>query len=515
VRTIRSTVLAAVLAAALMPATASAAAQSTPCNAQVAGGDWPSYGHDPANTRSQPAEHGIGPAEVPTLAPAWVFSTRTEGDKTGFNSTPAVYRGCVFVGSAGGTAYALNASDGHIVWQRKIGDFNASAGGAMVGGAAVAGRAVVFLVNGADGPYAVALDRSTGSVLWRSVTWITGTFSGTQGGYMTISSPVVANGLVVGGYSGPEGDSKSTGGFALLDAATGKVVKVTPTIPPADQAAGYAGGGLWSTPAYDPDTHYLYWGAGNPNSKTKEHPNTNAILKIDLDRTHPTFGQIVDSYKGNVDQYSGSLETLSHTPVCGASDVQGAPYPLDDPACGQIDLDFGASANLFTTSSGRKVVGDLQKSGVYHVADTGTMDPVWSSLVGVSCETCNAASAAFDGSSVDGVATPGGQAYSLDRDAGKANWLAPIGDGTHFQSTSVADGVVWVEDANGFLDAFDAKTGAVLAKRALSADVGDVVLNGTSSGVAIAEHTVFAEGGGYAYSSDQVPGFVIAYRPQP
>jgi len=54
-------------------------------------------------------------------------------------------------------------------------------------------------------------------------------------------------------------------------------------------------------------------------------------------------------------------------------------------------------------SDGTELVGDLQKSGVYHVADAATMKPAWTALVGASCQACNAASTAFDGSSIEGV----------------------------------------------------------------------------------------------------------------
>src|ERR1700720_4629948 len=91
---------------------------------------------------------------------------------------------------------------------------------------------------------------------------------------------------------------------------------------------------------------------------------------------------------------------------------------LDDPVCGQLDLDFGSAANLFTTAQGKKVVGELQKSGVYHVADAATMTPVWSAIEGPSCFACNADSTAFDGSSVLGVATPGGEMFSLEHSSG-------------------------------------------------------------------------------------------------
>ncbi|TMK72990.1 MAG: hypothetical protein E6G49_06085, partial [Actinobacteria bacterium] len=69
-----------------------------------------------------------------------------------------------------------------------------------------------------------------------------------QDGSYTNSSPLLANGFIVAGYSPPEGDPTATGGFSLINAKTGKVVRTTPTIPPAAQAEGYAGGGLWSSP---------------------------------------------------------------------------------------------------------------------------------------------------------------------------------------------------------------------------------------------------------------------------
>src|SRR5207237_6682624 len=122
-----------------------------------------------------------------------------------------------------------------------------------------------------------------------------------------------------------------------------------------------------------------------------------------------------------------------HSPACEVSANEEVPYPLDDPICGQLDLDFGAAANLFTTAAGTKVVGDLQKSGVYHVANAKTMSPVWSAIVGPSCFACNADSTAFDGNSIYGVATPGGDMFSLARANAATNWASPRRHGTHSQ----------------------------------------------------------------------------------
>jgi outer membrane protein assembly factor BamB len=469
------------------------------------------YGHDLANTRSQPEPSGLGPAAVSGLTPTWVFSTTSQGDETGFNSTPVVYGGCVFIASFGGNAYALNASSGKIVWQRKLEAPNPGSGGVDVGAAAIYGREVIYLVDEFTAPYAIALNRSTGAVIWKSAPFAPPlTSSAAQAGSYTNSSPIVANGFILAGWSPPEGDPTATGGFALINAKTGEVVRMTPTIPQAAQEEGYAGGGLWSTPAYDPKSKYAYWGAGNPSSKTKQYRTTDAILKIDVNPARATFGQIVASYEGNVDQYTQTLEELSHSPACEASNNNEVPYPLDDPICGQLDLDFGSAANLFTNAQGTKVVGDLQKSGVYHVANASTMSPVWSTIVGPSCFACNADSTAFDGASIYGVATPGGTMFSLDRSSGAIGWLSPIADGTHYQSVSTAEGVVWTVDGDSNLDGVEAASGAPLVRRPLSADAGAPVTNLTSAGVAIAERHLFIAAGGASYAA--APGYVIAYE---
>src|SRR5947207_723585 len=241
----------AVLVQALCLAGTSAAA--APCTKSVDGGDWPVSGHDVSNTRTQPDEKGIGPDAASKLQPLWTFSTQSTGDNTGFEGTPIVVNGCVFVGSDGGFAYALDAADGHVVWQRKLDVAKAGFGGALVGAPVVHGSSVIYLVNDEGQPYAIALNRSTGAVVWKSQAFAGGHSTVLQGFY-TNASPIVAGGLVIAGYSPSEGDSKGTGGFALIDAATGTIVKTTPTIPPEDQAKGYAGGGLWSTPGYDQAT---------------------------------------------------------------------------------------------------------------------------------------------------------------------------------------------------------------------------------------------------------------------
>ncbi len=508
----RTTVaLAAASIALAAPAATATGRTERPCAARLTvGGDWRGYGRDAAQSRDQTEEHDIGPAAARTLAPAWAFDVASVGDAGQLNSTPVVSGGCVFAGSSTGVVYALDAATGRLVWRTPVAVTTPGLGGAIVSATIAVRDLIVVIVNetgdGTVGPYVLALDANTGAVAWRSAPL------STKVGYYSNASPSEFDGIVVAGFSPPEGQQVGQGGFALVDARNGAILRVTTTIPPADQARGFAGGGLWSTAAWDTATGFAYLGAGNPFSHTVDHPNTNAILKIDARRNSPTFGAIVASYKGNPDQYTDALTTLAHTPVCDAT----APidFPLDDPACGQIDLDFGATPNVFHVG-GRTYVGDLQKAGVYHVADATTMAPVWNAIVGASCAACNAASTAADGTGVYGVGTPGGVAFALEQADGALRWSAPVGDGVHYQSTSVANGVVYAVDGLGGFLAYDAATGDALLRRELTADTGMPVAGLTSQGVSIANHTVYVAASGTVASAGGAAddGVILAYRP--
>ena len=496
--------------ATVAPQPVAARPAAAPCSSNAhAGGDWPSYGRDQSNSRAQANETALGPTQLTGVAPAWVFSLSSKNDAGQLESTPIVTGGCAFVASSTGVVYALDAVSGAEMWQTTLTARSAGLGGAVVGSLAADHGTIIALVDqagdGTVGPYVEALDQHTGRVAWTSAAITTLT------GYYTNASPQVFNGIVFAGFSPPEGDPTGQGGFALLDARSGRLLTVTPTVSPADQAKGFAGGGIWSTPAFDPKTGFAYIGAGNPYSKSIEDVHTNAILKIDLRRTSPTFGAIVASYKGNVDQYTQTLQALSQTPLCASTAT--APDPLDNPACGQLDLDFGAAPNLFT-ANGHLVVGDLQKSGVYHVADAATMSPVWSTIVGASCQVCNAASTAVAGGNVYGEGTPFGVEFSMLGSSGSQRWATPVGDGAHYQATSFANGVAYTFDSTGFLDAFDSETGALLLRRPMTQDAGAPAASLTSGGIAVAYHTLFvaASEGGPSLPAPASNGFLIAYR---
>ena len=490
----------------LLAVVAPASAGPVPCAAPTAQDEWPTFGRDLANTRTQEHAGGISPATTPTLQPVWSFSTGGAVSPFGdLNGTPIVSGGCVYLNTAGGDVVALDAKDGAVRWRHHVAldpGTVAGLGGTFVSSPAVTDDAVLTLVNQVGSPYVLALSKAVGAsgprVLWRSEPIVEGE------GYYTNATAVVTNGLLLAGFSPAEGDPDERGGIAIFDARRGQLLERVYSIPEDAFDNGYAGGGIWTAPAVDTEHGYAYAGTSNPYSKKIEHENTNAIVKIDINPRRRTFGEVVGSYKGLIEQYDPALREAVD-PLCEAAgeDPNLQLIVGDSAPCLQLDLDFGSPPNLFRDSTGRLLIGDLQKAGVYHAADAGSMQPAWKAVVGGSCPACNAAAWASHDGAVVGASAPGGAMLSLAGDNGAVRWLSPIADGTHYQSTSIAGGVVFTVDNAGNLLAWDEASGLPLLRRPIQADADEPAVGVSSSGIAIASGMVIVA----------VGNAVVAYAP--
>src|SRR5205823_7080733 len=101
-------------------------------------------------------------------------------------------------------------------------------------------------------------------------------------------------------------------------------------------------------------------------------------------------------------------------------------------------------------------------------------------------------STANDGQNVYGPITVPGYVWSVSAARGSWRWVGPIGDGLHWgPPVTLANGVVYSVDFSGFLDAFDARNGALLLKRPLAyGSAGPEALSW--AGVSVARNTVYA-----------------------
>jgi len=470
-RRVRHTaVLTTLLVGATLLVSHAHAVAAAPCSdPNASGGEWATYGSDLLSSQRQDGEHDIAPSTVGQLQMQWTTGA------TSYQSTPIVSGGCVFI-TNNGAIQALDIVTGAIVWEH-VDD-------TLRGAFAVAvsdGRVHVAFPNG-GAPRAAALDIADGHELWRSETITFGHRAN------LLASAIVYNGMQILFTTGPDYDSQARPGYAILDAATGATLHKQTTIPERDLDAGYAGGGAWATPSIDPMTRYAFVGTANPDSKTKEHRYDNAVIKIDLDRTRPTFGAIVDAFKGNTDAV---IESAYHTPACqltGDMAPNLGPYG-GAPTCGQTDVDFGDGPTLWRNGNGELMLAILQKSGMIHALYADTMEKAWEVQLGESSVLTatggNFARSATDGRRVYVAANPG-VLWALDAEDGHVVWATPLLFPIQGGNVALANGVVYHVDTTT-IRAWDAETGSPLWEGTSLQGCDN-----TPSAVTIARHHVLA-----------------------
>ncbi len=144
------------------------------------------FGFNAQHTNANPFEQILNPKTVGHLTKKWAYQTRGQID-----SSPAVTGNVVYVGSADGNVYALDAASGAKKWAFRTGN-NVASSPAVAGG-------VVYFSSTDDNVY--ALDAVSGAKKWAYRT----------GGQVS-SSPAVVGGVV---YVG------SNYGVYALDATSG------------------------------------------------------------------------------------------------------------------------------------------------------------------------------------------------------------------------------------------------------------------------------------------------------
>lgn len=443
-------------------------------------------GHDLRHTRHQEKEKYIDSGRASTLTPAWEYVPDAAEGST-FSGTPSIADGCVYVGSQSGWVYALNADTGELVWKKLVEEdpevaFSSGAGG-INGSLALANGMVYASVANYEQPYIAALDQDTGEVMWATTTERQ-TGAGTQASAIVFGDVVMAGWDTAGIEFDAEARKTAYGGFAVMDAITGKLLKRTYTIPIKDRKDGYSGGNIWSSFAVDEKTRYAYVGTAAPYSPAHEHERTNAILKVDVDRSRRTFGEIVDSYKGVYDTYFETTRELPCVPL-----VPGSNFAEGTGPCQKLDLDFAAAPNLLKVK-GKALVGELQKAGVYHIVDPKDMEGIHQVVIGNPAggfAPSNIGSTAADGSAIYAVGGNFNTLVALDQETADYKWFAETIDAPlKANPTTSANGVVYTLNGSGMLTVHDARTGFLV----LAAQVGSSL----GSGVAVARNTVYTAG---------------------
>jgi outer membrane protein assembly factor BamB len=477
------TITSAVLLSSLVTAAAAPGCETTPSTS-----DWPAYGRDASNSRHQ-AEGAPTAEKAADLEIAWSARASTLGASGDFTGTPVIAGDCVFVGTNEGWVMALDRETGSALWTQE-----APLGGQINSSLAVADGRVLAHVSLEGSPYLVALDADTGGDLWTRVT-------DQQPGSDAFASPIVHDGMVVVGvsgdaaqHSGEEDERGFAGSMVLVDLQSGDLIKRISMITPEETQQGFGGATVSAPPAIDADG-FAYAGTSSAYIPQRQHPNNDALLKIDLRRTvegspNPELGRIVARYNGD------TFDAV----VPGYSDLPCADLPVPAPpaivptgrgvgACGDVDVDFAAAPNLLPGG----MIAAIQKSGIVHAVDSTDMSAAWSTQVSIA-QPFGGVSATTDGQRLVTGTAPPGDLVALDLD-GEILWRYPIGDGAHYGLPVASGGsVAYTLDIRGALHAVDMSSGLPIGVYPL-VDPASPGLPITFGGVSVASGTVFASVG--------------------
>jgi len=247
--------------------------------------NWVTYSGDYAGRRYSELQQ-ITAANVAKLAPAWVFQTQVPGK---FETTPLVINGIMYFTGPDDHGYAVDARTGRAIWRYEQNlpvKLPACCGHVNRGFAALGDLLFMATLDG----HVVALDAKTGDLVWDAAA------ADASLGYTFTVAPLVVKDKVIVGIAG--GEYGVRGFIDAYDAATGKRAWRFYTIPgphePGNETwAGDSwtrgGAPAWMTGTYDPQLNLIYWGTGNPapsddsSQRAGDNLYSNCVVALDAD----------------------------------------------------------------------------------------------------------------------------------------------------------------------------------------------------------------------------------------
>lgn len=234
-------------------------------SAQSDAGMWLNHGRNTSAWRYSELDE-VNASTVARLTPQWIFQTGAGRLET----TPLVFDGRMFLTGDANRAYALDLLTGRPLWRyaKPVPEGAIGCCGTVNRGFATLGDRL-FKVN--FDATLVALDVKTGKMIWETQV------ADYKKGFSLTVAPLIAGGLVIIGNAGAEFGTR--GFIDAYDPATGKRVWRFWTVAAPGEPGGNTwpaedskykdawkrgGGSAWVTGSYDPDLDLIYWGTGNP-----------------------------------------------------------------------------------------------------------------------------------------------------------------------------------------------------------------------------------------------------------
>jgi alcohol dehydrogenase (cytochrome c) len=496
-------------------APAPAAAPEAPA---VPAGDWPSYNRTLAADRFSPLDE-IDRGNVAQLR---VECTYTLPEVATMQTGPLVVDGTMYF-TTERNSYSIDAATCTEKWRVERQSSRPSPLGAQRGFAYLDGR----LFRGTSDAHVLALDAADGHTLWDVAMDVS-----EVPGVSIPMAPIAANGLVFIGNAG--GDQTGvTGHVYALDVQDGRVVWRFEVVPdePAVRAtwpnAGrypITGGAFWTSFALDTERGVLYVPAGNPapdfdvEARGGDNLYTNSLIALDAVTGRIVgYNQLVkrDEHDWDVNGPPALGVTRSGRPIVASANKDGLLSVLDRSALASASPPPTTVEELGTrlptifqsaTTTRENVAVPLSRTervrfcpgiqggnewngAAFHptlnTLYTGAVD--WCASVQLAEEPAvPSAGAIWFGSAIGEIQGPSSESKgwitAFDADTGAERWKfaasAPVVAGV----TPTAGGLVFTADLAGHFRAFDAESGAVLFELDTGQSIGGGIVSYSAAG---------------------------------
>jgi alcohol dehydrogenase (cytochrome c) len=483
----------------------------------VAAADWPAYNRTLAGDRFSPLDE-IDRSNVAQLR---AVCTYTLPEVSTMQAGPIVVDGTMYF-TTERNSYSIDAATCAEKWRVERVSSRPSALGVQRGFAYLDGR----LFRGTSDAHVLALDAADGHTLWD----VEMDVAAIPGVTMPMA-PIAANGLVFIGNAG--GDQTGvTGHVYALDAQDGRVVwrfdvvpdepAVRATWPNADRYP-ITGGAFWTSFALDAERGVLYVPAGNPApdfdvaARGGDNLYTNSLIALDAATGEIVgYNQLVkrDEHDWDVNAPPVLGTTRAGRPIIASANKDGLLSVLDRSALASSPpaADLAAlGARLPTifqsaTTTRENVTVPLSRTDrvrfcpgiqggnewngaafnpTLNTLYTGAVD--WCASVQLAAEPAvPSAGAIWFGSAIGEIQGPSSEAKgwitAFDADTGAVRWKfaapAPVVAGV----TPTAGGLVFTADLTGHFRAFDAESGVVLFELDSGQSIGGGIVSYAAGG---------------------------------
>jgi alcohol dehydrogenase (cytochrome c) len=502
--------------------------------------NWLTYSGSYMSQRYSPLQQ-INAANAKNLELRWVFQAQSLQK---FETTPLVVDGIMYLTQSPNDVIALDAKTGRVFWVYHYATSPDSRPccGIVNRGVAILGDTLFMATVDA---HLIAIDARNGHAIWNNK------LADAAAGYAMTMAPLVVKDKVIVGVAG--GEYGIRGFVAAYEAHSGKEAWRFNTIPDPGEPGHetwkgddwkHGSAAVWVTGSYDPDLNLTYWGTGNPGPDWNpgQRPGDNlysdCVLALDPDtgklkwyfQFTPNDPYDYDSVQvpvladmdwngsprklmlwGNRNGFFYVLDRTTGKFLSGAPfvkvnwasglDAKGRPMPTPQPPGKPTFPGIQGGTNWYSPSYS-------PRTGLFYLSTWENYSTVFTG-VDVDYREGLRYTGGANASPIPGADNPGGQragpvdvytealgrgaVIALDPHTGKRKWTFDMHDVNVSGILTTASDLLFSGGREGYFQALDARTGALLWKMNLG---GEIVAGPISYQVDGKQYVSIASGNG-------------------